>query len=78
MLKTVNRGDDRALLIYDTDINFIIALFSCLYAGIIAVPAYPQNQIPGRIDVSVPHLQSIITNASPSIVLTTEKYYSFF
>ena len=37
-----NRDEgDRALLLYPPGIEFIPAFFVCLYAGVIAVPAYP-------------------------------------
>ena len=32
---------DRALLLYPPGLEFIAAFFGCLYAGVIAVPAYP-------------------------------------
>ncbi len=37
---------DRALLLYPPGLDFIVAFLGCLYAGTIAVPAYPPR--PGR------------------------------
>src|SRR4051794_11862974 len=34
---------DRALLLFPPGLDFISAFFGCLYAGVIAVPAYPPN-----------------------------------
>ncbi|WP_251365510.1 hypothetical protein [Coxiella-like endosymbiont of Rhipicephalus sanguineus] len=62
-----------------TPISILLLLYFLFCMPVLLrVPDYPPNQIPGCIDVSVPHLQSIIKNVSPSIVLTIEKYYSFF
>lgn len=35
------RVGDRALLLYPAGLEFIAAFFGCLYAGVVAVPAYP-------------------------------------
>ncbi|HVL02322.1 MAG TPA: AMP-binding protein, partial [Dongiaceae bacterium] len=59
---------DRALMLFPSGLEFIFAFFGCLYAGVIAVPAYPprRNQNLGR-------LKSIIDDCDPSLVLTTSK-----
>ena len=38
----------RALLLYPPGLEFIAAFFGCLYAGVVAVPAYPPR--PNRPD----------------------------
>src|SRR5580698_7755290 len=38
---------ERALLLYPPGIDYVTAFFGCLYAGIVAVPAYPPD--PRRI-----------------------------
>src|SRR4051812_10532011 len=40
-LSQVAKPGDRALLLFDSDLEFAIAFLGCLYAQIIAVPAYP-------------------------------------
>ena len=35
------RPGERALLLYPPGLDFIAAFFGCLYAGVVAVPAYP-------------------------------------
>lgn len=57
---------DRALLLYPQGLEFITAFFSCLYAGIIAVPAYPPK---GNQKMS--RLVKIIEDCQPQIILTT-------
>lgn len=55
---------ERALLLYPPGLDYIAAFFACLYAGIIAVPAYPPR--PRR---SLARLQRIYANAQPCIAL---------
>src|SRR5688500_8953448 len=40
-LRQQARGGDRALLLYPSGPEYVKAFLSCLYAGIVAVPAYP-------------------------------------
>lgn len=60
---------ERALLLYPPSLDYITAFFGCLYAGVIAVPAYPPN--PSALQRTLPRLQAIIQDAQASIVLTT-------
>ncbi|HEV7598941.1 MAG TPA: fatty acyl-AMP ligase [Bradyrhizobium sp.] len=41
------RPGDRALLVFPSGLDFLVAYFACLYAGIIAVPAVPPRR--GRL-----------------------------
>src|SRR5579859_5537510 len=63
--KDVSAGE-RALLLYPPGLEFISAFFGCLYAGIIAVPAYPP-----RLNRSLERIQAIVADAQASVVLTT-------
>lgn len=65
-LQTLCRPGDRALLLYQPGLDFVSAFLGCLYAGVIAVPAYPP-----RRNQSLVRLQSIIANAEAAVVLTT-------
>jgi acyl-CoA synthetase (AMP-forming)/AMP-acid ligase II len=58
---------ERALLLYPPGLEFISAFFGCLYAGIIAVPAYPPQ--PSQLARTLPRLLSIIADADVAIVL---------
>jgi len=60
---------ERALLLYPPGLDFIEAFFGCLYAGVVAVPAYPPHF--GKLQRSLPRLQAIIADAQASLVLTT-------
>ncbi|MGD9488078.1 MAG: beta-ketoacyl synthase N-terminal-like domain-containing protein [Calditrichaceae bacterium] len=58
----------RALLLYPPGLEYIIGFFGCLYAGIIAVPAYPPD--PNRLNRTLPRLQGIIRDAQATLALT--------
>ena len=57
---------DRALLLYPPGLDFVAAFFGCLYAGVIAVPAYPP-----RSPRMLPRLQSILEDSSPAVAMST-------
>lgn len=61
------RAGDRALLLYPPGLEFICAFFGCLYAGVIAVPAYPPR--PNR---SLERLQAIVADASAAAALISD------
>lgn len=75
-LQTMSMTGQRALLLYPPGLNYIEAFFGCLYAGVIAVPAYP----PSRHHLT--RLQGIVEDAAPSVVMTTgelqEKFLARF
>ncbi|WP_030006270.1 fatty-acyl-[ACP] elongase/decarboxylase Ols [Picosynechococcus sp. NKBG042902] len=56
----------RALLLYPPGLEFIGAFLGCLYAGVVAVPAYPP-----RPNKSFDRLHSIIQDAQAKFALTT-------
>ncbi|HEY2292550.1 MAG TPA: amino acid adenylation domain-containing protein, partial [Thermoanaerobaculia bacterium] len=58
---------ERALLLYPPGLDFIVAFFGCLYAGVVAVPAYP----PRQNDRSQSRLRAIARDATPRAALTT-------
>ena len=65
-LQELNLKGERALLLYPSGLDYLAAFFGCLYAGVIAVPAYPpQNKR------KTPRIQAIATDAAAKIVLTT-------
>ncbi|MCG8353428.1 MAG: fatty acyl-AMP ligase, partial [Chloroflexales bacterium] len=59
---------ERALLLYPPGLDYIVGFFGCLYAGVIAVPAYPPN--PVRMDRTLPRLQAMVANAEITVALT--------
>lgn len=63
------RVGDRVLLLFAPGIEYIVALFGCMYAGVIAVPAYPVE--PAQAERTARRLASIVENSAPAAVLTT-------
>ncbi len=61
-----NWQGERALLLYASELDFIIAFFGCLYAGVVAVPAYPP-----RRNQKLSRLRAIAYDAQIAIGLTT-------
>ncbi|HEX7446273.1 MAG TPA: amino acid adenylation domain-containing protein [Pirellulales bacterium] len=62
---------ERALLVYDAGLEYIAALFGCLYAGVVAVPVYPPD--PFRMDRTLPRLQAILADAGAAWLLATRE-----
>ena len=65
-LQSLDVVGERALLLYQPGIEFIIGFFGCLYAGVIAVPAYPP-----RRNQKMMRLEAIVKDASAKVILTT-------
>ena len=66
-LQSLQSKGERALLLYQPGLDFITAFLGCLYAEVIATPAYPPR--PNR---SFARLEAIIQDAGATIALTTE------
>lgn len=66
-LQAYTQPGDRILLLYPPGIEFICAFFGCLYAGVIAVPAYPPVE-----KKLIEKLQGMIQNAEPKVILSNK------
>jgi 8-amino-7-oxononanoate synthase len=55
---------DRTVLLVPPGLDYVAAFFGCLYAGVVAVPAYPPN--PRRAD---PRVTSIIADSGARVAL---------
>ncbi len=64
----------RAILLYPPGLEYIAGFFGCLYANVIAVPAYPPD--PTRLERTIPRLQAIIRDSQAKVILTTEEIFS--
>lgn len=60
---------DRVLLVYPQGLEVIAALFGCLYAGVVAIPA-PAPEM-SRLKRTLPRLEAIAADAGASLILTT-------
>jgi malonyl CoA-acyl carrier protein transacylase len=65
-LQNLEATGERALLLYPPGLEFISAFFGCLYAGVVAVPAYPP-----RRNQRMTRLQAIVADAQATFALTT-------
>jgi len=71
LLQKQNLKGERALLLYAPGLDYIAGFFGCLYAGVIAVPAYPPD--PYRLSRTLPRLQSIVKDSGAKIILATKE-----
>ncbi len=67
MLQSMSLQGERALLLYPAGLDFIVAFFGCLYAGVIAVPAYPP-----RRNRNMSRIEAIADDADARIAMTTQ------
>jgi acyl-CoA synthetase (AMP-forming)/AMP-acid ligase II/acyl carrier protein len=70
LLQRETREGDRALLLYPSGLEYITAFLGCLYAAVIAVPAYPPSP---RLERTLGRLRTIVRDAEPTVVLTTTR-----
>jgi acyl-CoA synthetase (AMP-forming)/AMP-acid ligase II len=75
-LQILGATGERALLLYPPGLEFIVAFYSCLYAGVIAVPVPPPDAT--RLKRTLPRIQSILKDAQASLMLTTSQIHSQF
>jgi acyl-CoA synthetase (AMP-forming)/AMP-acid ligase II len=66
LLRRFAAPGERALLLYPPGLELAAAFFGCLYAGVIAVPAYPPR--PNR---GLRRLTGILSDAGPTLLLST-------
>ncbi len=59
----------RALMLYPAGLDFMVGFFGCLYAGTIAVPAYPPDA--ERLDRTLARLKNIASDCKARFVVTT-------
>jgi len=74
-LQTRIASGDRVLLFYPPGLEFIDAFFGCLYAGVIAIPAFPPD--PNRIDKVIENMKALVADSGANLVLTTAKVVAF-
>ncbi|MCK4677875.1 MAG: AMP-binding protein [Bacteroidales bacterium] len=69
-LQEMQAKGERALMLYPPSLAFIISLWGCFYAGVIAVPAYPP-----RKNRSLLRIRSIVADSGAKIILSTQQIY---
>ncbi len=65
-LQSQGATGERALLLYPSGLDFIAAFFGCLYAGVVAVPAYPP-----RPNQKISRIEAIVEDSMAKFALTT-------
>ncbi|GAB1543388.1 hypothetical protein NUACC21_60620 [Scytonema sp. NUACC21] len=73
MLQSLEATGERALLLYPPGLEFIAAFFGCLYAGVVAIPAYQ----PRSNNQSMDRLLAILEDAQTTLVLTSTNTLSY-
>ncbi|HEX6861615.1 MAG TPA: AMP-binding protein, partial [Thermoanaerobaculia bacterium] len=65
-LQSRGAAGERVLLLFPPGLDFVTSFLGCLYAGAVAVPAYPPS--PGR---GTGRLRNLLEDAKPRLALTT-------
>ncbi len=65
-LQSTGAPGQRVLLLYPPGIEYIAAFFGCLYAGAVAIPAYPP-----RLNQKLFRIQTILEDANVGVILTS-------
>ena len=58
---------DRAMLLLPTGLDYVVAFFACLYAGVVAVPAYPAE---ASNEQHLLRLRAMLRDCTPRLLLT--------
>ncbi|NET47829.1 MAG: AMP-binding protein, partial [Merismopedia sp. SIO2A8] len=72
-LQAMGATGQRALLLYSPNLTFITAFLGCLYARVLAVPAYPP-----RPNQTMTRLRSMMMDAGATMALTTQQLLGNF
>jgi acyl-CoA synthetase (AMP-forming)/AMP-acid ligase II/acyl carrier protein len=59
----------RALLVFESGLDFVVAFFGCLFAGVVAVPV--AAPAPPRVDASLAHIERVVRDCGAGAVLTS-------
>ncbi len=59
---------DRVLLLYPQGLEYVAALFGCMYAGVLAIPLQPPGK--HRAKLAVPKLQAIVADGGVALAAT--------
>ncbi len=71
-LQSLGAAGERVLLLYPPGLEFIVGFFGCLYAGAIAIPAYPP-----RPNQSLSRLEAIAASSEATLAFTTSSIFGY-
>ncbi|MEO8361798.1 MAG: fatty acyl-AMP ligase [Vicinamibacteria bacterium] len=60
---------ERVLLVFDAGLDYVVALFACFYAGVVAVPLYAPN--PLKPEAGLDHIDRVALDCAASLGLTS-------
>ncbi|WP_257165789.1 non-ribosomal peptide synthetase [Bradyrhizobium sp. SRS-191] len=66
-LQDLGGAGERAVILLPSSLDYAVAFYACLYAGVVAVPAYPPE---GGKERYTNRLEGILRNAAPRFILT--------
>ncbi|MFL0809498.1 MAG: amino acid adenylation domain-containing protein [Agarilytica sp.] len=69
-LKNHCEPGDRALMMFNSGLEFVEAFIACVFAGVIAVPAYPPKR-----NRNLDRVESIIVDSDAKVLLTSSVIY---
>ncbi|MEW5872814.1 MAG: fatty acyl-AMP ligase [Chloroflexota bacterium] len=72
-LQAISQPGERAMLIFPPGLDFVRALYGCLYAGVVPIPTNP----PG-LARSAGRLYAIVKDSQASLVMTTPELHMLF
>lgn len=67
-LQSMNLSEKKALLLFPSCLEYIIAIFGCMYANVLSIPAYPPQK--GQ---NLSRIEAIAFDAQAEFALTTKK-----
>jgi acyl-CoA synthetase (AMP-forming)/AMP-acid ligase II/acyl carrier protein len=67
-LQNLRLEEAPALLLFESGIDYVVAFFACVYAKVIAIPAYPPQEHRGRWR----RLEAVIRDSRASVILSTQ------
>lgn len=70
-LQSLGAQGERAILLYPPGLDYIAAFFGCLYADVVAVPAYPPQR-----KRTLGRLQAVLADSGAAFALTTTKIHA--
>ena len=73
-LNSLGLERERALLLLPSGLDYIIALFGCLYAGVIAVPGFPLHL--SRLGRGEPWFRAVMADAQPKAAFASPETVS--
>ncbi|KUF90018.1 hypothetical protein AM588_10003797 [Phytophthora nicotianae] len=64
---------DRVMLCFPPGLDFALAFWGCLYAGVVGIPVYPPY--PGTLAKDLPKFNRLVEDSGAAVVLTNTTYH---